>query len=63
MVRAILNERKKLYMGNILIGLCLILLGTAGFTFLLASQHKKICRVLKCKQGQVKSRIAKKIFA
>lgn len=32
-------------MGDILIGLCLILLGTAGFTFLLPSQCKKVCKI------------------
>lgn len=35
----------KLYMGNILIGLFLIFLGTAGFTFLLGSRCKKACRI------------------
>ena len=35
----------KLYMGDILIGLLLIFLGTAGFTFLLGSRCKKACRI------------------
>lgn len=35
----------KLYMGDILIGLFLIFLGTAGFTFLLGSRCKKVCRI------------------
>lgn len=32
-------------MGNILIGLYFIFLGTAGFTFLLPSRYKKACRI------------------
>lgn len=32
-------------MGDILIGLFLIFLGTAGFTFLLGSRCKKVCRI------------------
>lgn len=35
----------KLYMGDILIGLCLMLLGTAGFSFCYLLNAKKVCKI------------------